>query len=118
MTNLGSGNSGCLRLADCGVHGSFGLGGGGDSYFDESPNAVIERPSAVTFITQFLKCLPYGCKGCRKGFDRFGYTWSLHEWSPRFSLAIFPVRKMWMLLKYLCFYHKNTHRRVPSGLRI
>jgi hypothetical protein len=54
------------------VHGSFGLGGGGDSYFDESPNAVIERPSVVTFITQFLKCLPYGCKGCRKGFDCFG----------------------------------------------
>jgi hypothetical protein len=28
------------------------------------------------------------------------------------------LRQMWMLLKYLCFYHKNTHRRVPSSLRI
>src|SRR5437867_3343632 len=54
VTNFSGGNPGGLRVAHGGVHGSFRLGGGGDSNFDESPNAVIQRPSAVTVIIQFL----------------------------------------------------------------
>ena len=72
MTNLLGGNPGGLCMANRGVHSSFRLGGGGDSYFDQPPNAVIERPSAVTLFSQFLKCLPNGCKSGGKGFDGLG----------------------------------------------
>ncbi len=61
MTNLSGGNPGCFRMANCGMNGSFRLGGCGDSDFDEPPNPVIERPGAVTLVSQFLKCLPYAC---------------------------------------------------------
>ena len=60
-TNLSGGNPGCFRMANCGMNGSFRLGGCGDSDFDEPPNPVIERPGAVTLVFQFLKCLPYAC---------------------------------------------------------
>lgn len=51
MMNLGGGDASGLRVANRRVHGSFRLGGSGDSDFHESPNPIVEWPSAVTLIS-------------------------------------------------------------------